>query len=220
MVESSNVSKNRPNIVLIDDEVELVDLMAQMLSDQYSVKIFNSPNDFLSWIVQEDSNPDLIITDLKMPEMSGIEMVSSAFSKGKVFPTILLSGFVSKEAALDAIQIGVFKVLEKPIVFEELCGHIEELLIEHEVYKTRLEIRRLTSELKELYFAFEFLQESKGHASMSEVISLEGEAQGEGPQSFHQVLHAVVNKLDLMTQKEYVLDELRISKLRQSLLTM
>lgn len=151
----SNHIPNKPLIHLVDDESGILEIYEEVLSNFAQIKCFNDPKDF---IVQfDDKNnpiPDLIITDFNMPKMSGVEMVKTVFKKGIHFPVILLSGYIDKDSAIQAVDIGVYKLLEKPTDENTLLASIEQILLENDIFTIQQEIRKMISQLKEFYSGF------------------------------------------------------------------
>ena len=69
-------------VVLVDDESGLLDLYHHILGDIYQISTFDSPQKFLDSLVSKDSMPfDILITDLSMPGINGIEMIREANKK-------------------------------------------------------------------------------------------------------------------------------------------
>lgn len=74
----------------------------------------------------ETMNPDLVITDIKMPEFSGIEMLDDLKRRGHRHQTVILTGFSQYEYAKKALGLGVLEFLEKPITAEDLKLTLEK----------------------------------------------------------------------------------------------
>src|SRR5690606_39013542 len=122
------------------DEQALLELYQDILGNDYEVITFSTPDQFIQFIEsQATTNFDLLLTDLKMPRMSGIDMVKQAQKKGHFFPVILFSGYLDKSSALDAMEIGVCRLLEKPTSPNHIINSIDELLIENDVRNLRKE---------------------------------------------------------------------------------
>ena len=100
-------------VYVVDDEEEILNLIQAFLEDaNFRVKTFLSPNELLESLKTEV--PDIIISDIKMPEMSGIELLRKVNVIKPHLPVIVVSGYVTKEVCLDAMACGVSGVLEKP----------------------------------------------------------------------------------------------------------
>ncbi|KAF1290776.1 response regulator [Candidatus Enterococcus leclercqii] len=71
--------------------------------------------------------PDLVITDIRMPEMDGLDMIQAAKKQGCLFHGIILSGYSDFDYARKAIQLGFISYLLKPVEEEELMEILEKL---------------------------------------------------------------------------------------------
>lgn len=141
----------KPHIAMIDDEADLLSILSYFLKEHFEISEFNSPQQFLS--AYPTLRPiDLIVTDLKMPGMTGVELIEKVYNiDSRKIPFIILSGFVDKATALQAIDLGVFKIVEKPVNAETLLATIQELLVFVDLDHTQTEMRQTVRQLQELY---------------------------------------------------------------------
>jgi two-component system NtrC family sensor kinase len=86
--------------------------------------------------------PDLIITDLRMPNMSGLELMAALRSADADIPVILTTFYGSEQTAIEAFRLGAKDYLVKPYDIEEMLASVERALIERR-------LRRETAHLKE-----------------------------------------------------------------------
>lgn len=109
-------------VIIADDESSvrerLVTLLSKMTDDFQVIGSFE--NGFDTLIAGVPLMPDLIITDIKMPYIDGIELIKRAKQEIPLVQSIIISGFDSFDFAKKAIDLGVVGYLTKPITFEEL----------------------------------------------------------------------------------------------------
>lgn len=206
----------KPLIVVIDDEEDILENYRNLLEESYRVRSFSDPKAFLASIDGIGfENPALVITDLKMPSLDGLEMVRRAQKKSVYFPFILLSGFLNKQTAIEAIDIGAYRLLEKPTEFDVLSAAIDQLLIEHDIQQVRDEIRRITSQLRELYSSLRLVL---GQYIPEEIIQrLVVDAPNgkvKAKMSFEDLLEALETRLDTLLESEKMMNEMRHNKTR------
>jgi len=96
--------------------------------------------------------PDLIITDLRMPKMNGIELSEAIRKSNKVVPIIVLTAMSDKDSILEAVRVGIFDYVIKPVDVKELMGVIGKAVgmisvIDHEFGQHHFEPEKL-NELK------------------------------------------------------------------------
>ncbi len=116
---------NELKLLLIDDEEKFVSTLAERLELRgFKVKVANDGEDGLK-IVESDL-PDLIVLDLKMPGLSGIEVLKRIKSSHPDLPVILLTGYGSTEEGIMGKQAGVLDYMTKPLNINELLSKIDE----------------------------------------------------------------------------------------------
>ncbi|WP_339319962.1 diguanylate cyclase [Paenibacillus sp. FSL R10-2734] len=112
----NNVALPLNDILLIDDDVELVAYLKESLEKQnYYVSIALSAERGLK--IFYESKPDLILLDILLPDISGIEVLNQIIGKAKKerIPIIIISGEYSKATQLHAYRLGVMDFLPKPV---------------------------------------------------------------------------------------------------------
>jgi two-component system, OmpR family, KDP operon response regulator KdpE len=109
-------------ILIIDDEAQITRVLRTALSAQaYDVRIANDPEEAL--LLFEDWSPDLIITDLMMPGMSGID-VCKAIRKKTSTPIIVLSVRDQERSKIEALDAGADDYVTKPFSIQELLARV------------------------------------------------------------------------------------------------
>lgn len=123
-----------PTIYIVDDEPEIVDILEEILQKYgYKTKGFTKAIDALDAI--KKSQPDAVISDMKMPEMSGLELLRTLRSIYRTIPVIFISGFLTKEDLLESISLGLYGALEKPISAIQVTSLIASAIERSELLK-------------------------------------------------------------------------------------
>ena len=126
-------SNNNDNyyILLVDDEKDILDLFTEYLSSNgFNTISFQNPKKALNYFYQNQSNCSLVITDYKMPQMSGLELIKKVREKDTncKIKTIVISAFIKDNLPYDKSYITrVDKILEKPVYLDRLKKVIQEL---------------------------------------------------------------------------------------------
>ena len=106
---------NRKSILLIDDELTVLKLLEFILKEDYQLTVKNNGLEAISWM--DDGNmPDLIISDLEMPYVSGLDFVRSLKTSGyyREIPIILLTGAYSLEDLKTKLPYNYDLLVQKP----------------------------------------------------------------------------------------------------------
>ena len=108
----------KKKIYIVDDEPKIGELFVTVLNrDGYDAQAFVNPQALLDKIDQKKC-PDLILTDLMMPGMNGIELIESLHLREKMLPVIIMTAHSSIQTAVDAMRLGAFHYLQKPVNLE------------------------------------------------------------------------------------------------------
>jgi two-component system, cell cycle sensor histidine kinase and response regulator CckA len=118
-------------ILVVDDETDLVAIFERALQRAgYTVLSANTGEQALRVIEENGGKVDLVISDVVMPGMGGRELVWRLQTQYPRIPTILLSGYADREAALEMMEGDEPLFLEKPIDLTELTDIVGQVLSE------------------------------------------------------------------------------------------
>ena len=145
------------NILYVDDEVNNLISFKATFRLKYNVFTAISGEEAIKLLETQEMN--VIITDQRMPNMTGVEFLESILEKHPDPMRVLLTGYADMNAVIDAVNKGkIFHYLTKPWNEEELDMTIKRA---YEIYKQRIEIRDLNSNLLISNEQLEFLLRQK-----------------------------------------------------------
>ncbi|MFH1683782.1 MAG: response regulator [Candidatus Margulisiibacteriota bacterium] len=114
-------------ILVVDDEQVIRDLLERTLTEAgYGVKCVTNGQDGLQNVAQDDFG--LVFLDLKMPKMSGMEVLQRIKELNKKIEVIIITGFASLETAIIAVKKDAFAYLQKPLSIDEIVSQAEKAL--------------------------------------------------------------------------------------------
>ncbi|NEO83560.1 MAG: response regulator [Spirulina sp. SIO3F2] len=130
-------TRKKPKILVVDDERDNLDLLYRTLRRDYRVfRADNGPNALE--ILSQEADMSVIISDQRMPIMTGTEFLSLTAVQYPNIIRILLTGYTDVDDLVEAINSGkVFKYITKPWDAEDLMGIVSQALETHEVLKKR-----------------------------------------------------------------------------------
>jgi PAS domain S-box-containing protein len=125
--------KGSGNILFVDDEQTSVQMMTIMLEKLgFSVEAKSSPLEALRLFSEDPARFDLIITDLTMPEMTGLQLAGEIHKTRSELPVILMTGYGKNiEYTIPLDRYGISKLLKKPVKLAHLASAVNELLLSH-----------------------------------------------------------------------------------------
>lgn len=112
-------------IMIVDDEPDFVEMLSLRLADQgHRIRSAGTGQEALEALKEEE--PEVIILDIKMPGMDGIETLKTIKARYPLVEIILLTGHGSIDTAVEGLKSGAFDYLLKPAGFEDLLAKLEE----------------------------------------------------------------------------------------------
>jgi len=130
-------------ILVVDDEPNYQIVLSELLRDE-GYEVFTADSGTAALPIVRDTDLDLVLSDMKMPGMDGIEFMRKIKEFNKDLPVILITAFAEVEKAVEAMHLGAFTYLAKPFSNEQLLASIRKA-IEH--YGLVCEIKRLRREI-------------------------------------------------------------------------
>jgi CheY-like chemotaxis protein len=129
-----------PTILLVDDSATQRRLIHLILQESGAWNILQATDGVAALEVMERTVPDLVLTDIYMPQMDGLGLVEQVRERFPQVPVVLMTGRGSEQLAVDALRVGAADYVSKVTIKETLGGVLERVL-EHaraEVGKLRL----------------------------------------------------------------------------------
>lgn len=133
-------------VLVIDDEVDMLMLLRMIIEDNtdYEVETTNSPSESIKLLKEKPF--DLIITDLKMPGMDGMELFDEFREMKPEIPVIIITAYGSIETADEAMKKGVAEFVTKPFRKDSILFTINRVLELARVKKENADLKRKLEE--------------------------------------------------------------------------
>jgi signal transduction histidine kinase len=143
---------NQPRILIIDDEEVVLDSCTQILAGRdYDVVTAADGTRGLNLI--REFQPDLIFVDLKMPGLSGLEVLEKIREMDATIVTVVITGFATVDSAVEAMKIGAYDFLPKPFTPDEFRLITRRGLEKRELVLETIALRREKEMLRENFAA-------------------------------------------------------------------
>ncbi|WP_162915503.1 hybrid sensor histidine kinase/response regulator transcription factor [Paraflavitalea soli] len=137
LLEESQKSGKRKTILLVEDNEDLRFYLKDNLKAQYHVE--EAVNGKEGWEKVKLLNPDLVVSDIMMPLMDGVDLARKIKTETLTahIPVILLTAMGSEEKQLEGLKVGVNDYITKPFTFEILASRIRNLLTQQMILQKR-----------------------------------------------------------------------------------
>ena len=113
-------------ILLVDDDKDVSKSLANLFDTEKFKFHFLEDGDKVTGYLQDHSNVDLVMLDVNLPSLSGLEILKEIKQTKESLPVIMISGFVSTENAIEAMSEGAFEYLTKPFEIDKLIDTVNK----------------------------------------------------------------------------------------------
>lgn len=194
-----------PFILLVDDEVSFAETMAKRLHKRNikTIIAFSAKEGLQK--LKENQNLDVIVLDVKMPGMDGIETLKIIKNTYPLTEVILLTGHATIESGIDGMKLGAYDFLKKPCDLEELVSKVEEATKKKRSHDDKINIWETfmeTSSLKELMVPLaEYATVSEDADILEAIDALDAAQKAFDPKRYRHRAVIVLNNEDRVVGK-------------------
>ncbi len=135
----------QPRILIVDDELEITEILADLLSEDYDCQKAGSAEQAITRL--HDSQFQLVISDITMPGMSGLDMIPHIKALSPNTVVVMISGMQTVESAIGALRLGAFDYLMKPFDLRQVEAVVKRALEHYELVTAK---QRYENHLEEL----------------------------------------------------------------------
>ncbi|TAN60022.1 sigma-54-dependent Fis family transcriptional regulator [bacterium] len=127
-------------IMVVDDEKDIRESLAGVLKDEgYGVAVAGSSEEALKKL--ESVSPDIILLDIWLPGIDGIEALKEIKRRSRYIPVIMISGHANIETAVKATKLGAYDFIEKPLSLDKVILTVEHALEQKRLLEENNELR-------------------------------------------------------------------------------
>jgi len=116
---------SKPLVMLVDDEVPFVEILTKRLEKRNLQTISAHDGQEALEKLDKNRNVDVVILDVKMPGMDGIEVLRGIKKSYPLIEVIMLTGHATVETAIEGMKLGAYDYLMKPCELEQLMAMVE-----------------------------------------------------------------------------------------------
>ena len=169
----------KPKILVVDDDASIREFLEIMLKrENFEVK--TADNGQKAQKIMEKEQFDVVITDLQMPKMSGLELLKEIKTINPATTVLVITAFGSTESAVDAMKLGAFDYISKPFKIDEIKNRLKNALknknlsVENRIMRKELEkkysfenIIGASEAMEKLFEMIERVSETKSNVLIS-----------------------------------------------------
>lgn len=193
----------KPVILVIDDEQAIRLYLEAILEDEgYAVVTFGNGTDSLEWL--ERSVPDLVLLDLMLPDMSGIQVLESLKKLYSHIPVVMITAYSQTDTAVQAMKLDAFDYVSKPIELDKLMRVVAKGLDESSDARERFQKTNdsdlfhgiqdvVSSQSQDMHEIYQVVRKISGGSATT--VLIEGES-GVGKDVIANLIHRTSRRSD------------------------
>ena len=134
---------SKPYVMLVDDEADFIETMSKRLQKREFKVLTATDGKSALDLVSENRNLEVMILDVKMPGMDGLEVLAEMKKTYPLIEVIMLTGHATIESAIEGMKGGAFDYLMKPCEIDQLVAKVEEAAEKKRTHAEKMEKARL-----------------------------------------------------------------------------
>ncbi|NIA09126.1 MAG: response regulator, partial [Nitrospiraceae bacterium] len=139
----------KKNILVIDDEETILQSVRDILEDE-GFEVQTAPDGDTALRLMEEGLPDLVLVDIWMPGMDGLEFLRQMKANWPFIPAVIMSGHGTIETAVKATRLGAYDFMEKPLSYEHLLLTVQNALKYSDLRQENVLLKQKTGARHEL----------------------------------------------------------------------
>lgn len=163
--------ENFGSIVVVDDDPEMLSMVHDHLKRSgYQVRAFGSSSDAIKYLSSGNLDAlgtELLLTDLRMPELDGLDLLQQVRRLPNQFPVIIMTAFATVDTAVEGLRRGAFDYITKPFKLNELSLTVERAL---SFYRLKVQNQVLSAELRKSWGFQDIIGKSAAMKSIFDLI--------------------------------------------------
>jgi DNA-binding NtrC family response regulator len=128
-------------ILIVDNELDMLELLELIITDRTSYQVVTTSNPLKVPGLLKDGGFDLLISDLRMPQMDGMELLDQACQIDPQLPFIFLTAYGTVDSAIEAMRKGALDYITKPFRQEQILLTVEKAMKFRRLQKENLALK-------------------------------------------------------------------------------
>lgn len=132
---------NRRLVMLVDDEPDMLSMLKLVIGKKCDCDILTAPSGIAALSLLETHRPDVIVSDIKMPDLDGLELLKKIRQHDSTISVVIMTGYGTIDMAVHAIKDGAYDFLQKPFDKDHIVRVVKNCLERTSLLRTNLQLQ-------------------------------------------------------------------------------
>ncbi|MCF0238178.1 MAG: sigma-54-dependent Fis family transcriptional regulator [Sphaerochaetaceae bacterium] len=160
---------DKRTILIADDELNIREGLSRFLEIE-GYETLKAKDGKEAWEIVSQGNVDMVLTDIRMPELSGIDLLKKIYTTYPTIPVILITGHGTIEEAVQAMQNGAVNLLTKPVNLKTLSAIVKRTIINRDLEEKNIKLQQELERIKNTNGNTEILGKSQKYQNLMALI--------------------------------------------------
>lgn len=134
-------------VMIVDDEPDMLSMLRLVIGKKCACDIITAHSGLAALQLLEKHRPDVIVTDIKMPDLDGLELLKKIRKRDSTISTVIMTGYGTIDMAVQALKDGAFDFLQKPFDKEHIVRIVNNCLERTALLRTNLQLQEKLNNL-------------------------------------------------------------------------
>jgi DNA-binding NtrC family response regulator len=134
-------------VMVVDDEPDMLAMLRQVIEKKCHCRVLTAASGRVALDLIIQHHPDVIVTDIKMPDLNGLELLKKIRSHDRTISTVMMTGYGTIDMAVQALKDGAYDFLQKPFDKDHIVRVVENCLERTTLLRTNLQLQKRLSNL-------------------------------------------------------------------------
>lgn len=128
-------------VLVVDDEPDMLSMLQLVIEKKCQCRVLTALSGTLALEIIEQEHPDVVVTDIKMPDLDGLQLLKEISKRDATTSTVIMTGFGTIDMAVQALKDGAYDFLQKPFEKDHIVRIINNCLERTALLRTNIKLR-------------------------------------------------------------------------------
>ncbi|WP_051305891.1 sigma-54-dependent transcriptional regulator [Desulfogranum mediterraneum] len=134
-------------VLIVDDEPDMLAMLRLVIEKKCDCKVLTAPSGVLALEIIEERQPDVLVSDIKMPDLDGLELLKRARSLDPTLSIVIMTGYGTIDIAVQALKDGAYDFLQKPFDQDHIIRVVKNGLERTNLLRTNIQLQQRLNNL-------------------------------------------------------------------------